>query len=261
MGLWKTFLCYWTFFLCSSFSLFKYIFLKIDVLLILTVEVNVNFKNGSQVLNSPSGTDGDKWELTGLLILLIVQLQDTTLFVEEPEVLIVLPANVVNHISFNGNEMLFQLNLFNGSSHVFLCPARDCDLSEVRVGRTVGLFNEDANVELFWDLLYFWTSTANDKTDKGGINLDLSNDSVTWGELVSLLSLLLSVRYWEMMACTTPMSDAHIHNLFLRVQEYVSLYTGTLQLVLCPKDHEFIIVMIGLWFDWGNWIDLGLTRN
>jgi len=80
-------------------------------------------------------TNGGNLELASLLLLLDVELHYAALFIEEPEVLFVLTANVVNQLVVEGDEDALEPDLLDCIVHRLLRLPGHCDLALVSASR------------------------------------------------------------------------------------------------------------------------------
>jgi hypothetical protein len=79
--------------------------------------------------------NGGNFELASLLLLLDVELHHAALFIEESEVLFILPAHVVNQLVVEGDEDALEHDILDRVVHCLLCLPRHRDLALVSASR------------------------------------------------------------------------------------------------------------------------------
>jgi len=77
--------------------------------------------------------NGGNFELASLLLLFNVKLHDSTLLIEEAQVLLIVSTDILNKSIVEGNENTFEHNFPDGIFHAPLCFAVDSELTLISI--------------------------------------------------------------------------------------------------------------------------------
>lgn len=157
-------------------------------LLCLLIQVNMGLDDVSKVIDLSTGTDCNDRVVSSELILVDIDLDDSTGLSEELEVLIVLSAHMLDECAVDSNEYLFKRYLLSCCCHILLRAAAYNDFPLIPVEGA--LLHLDADSILFSELADILTAGAKYQCNNCIIHKDLSH----YLELVGDLGIILVLR-------------------------------------------------------------------
>lgn len=157
-------------------------------LLCLLIQVNMGLHDVSQVIDLSTGAYCNDGVVSSELILVNIDLDDSTGLSEELQVLVVLSAHMLDEGAVNSYEYLFKRYLLSGSSHFLLRPAAYDDLSLIAVEGALLHLNADSI--LFGELADILAPRAKDECHNCIVYKDFPHNL----KLVCNLGIILVLR-------------------------------------------------------------------